>query len=229
VHYSMGGIPINTDGRVRSSATTLTEGFFSAGEAACVSVHGANRLGSNSLLECVVYGRRVGASIARYVQDRVLPTVDAGVYLQEAQGTIQGLLDRTGEYRINEIRTAYQDCMTEYCGVFRTEERMKQGLVELKALQEKAGRIQLQDRGQVWNAELIEAMEMRSLLLVGEVILTSALARRESRGSHYRDDFPTRDDRDFLHHSLVNVVEGGVVRSTMSVVIDMFEPMERKY
>jgi succinate dehydrogenase / fumarate reductase, flavoprotein subunit len=229
VHYSMGGIPINTDGRVRSSATTLTEGFFSAGEAACVSVHGANRLGSNSLLECVVYGRRVGASIARYVQDRVLPTVDAGVYLQEAQGTIQGLLDRTGEYRINEIRTAYQDCMTEYCGVFRTEERMKQGLVELKALQEKAERIQLQDRGQVWNAELIEAMEMRSLLLVGEVILTSALARRESRGSHYRDDFPTRDDRDFLHHSLVNVVEGAVVRSTMPVVIDMFEPMERKY
>jgi succinate dehydrogenase / fumarate reductase, flavoprotein subunit len=229
VHYSMGGIPINTDGRVRSSATTLTEGFFSAGEAACVSVHGANRLGSNSLLECVVYGRRVGASIARYVQDRVLPTVDAGVYLQEAQATIQGLLDRTGEYRINEIRTAYQDCMTEYCGVFRTEERMKQGLVKLKALQEKADRIQLQDRGQVWNAELIEAMEMRSLLLVGEVILTSALARRESRGSHYRDDFPTRDDRDFLHHSLVNIVEGAVVRSTMPVVIDMFEPMERKY
>jgi succinate dehydrogenase / fumarate reductase, flavoprotein subunit len=229
VHYSMGGIPINTDGRVRSSATSLTEGFFSAGEAACVSVHGANRLGSNSLLECVVYGRRVGASIARYVQDRVLPTVDAAVYLQEAQGTIQGLLDRTGEYRINEIRTAYQDCMTEYCGVFRTEERMKTGLLELKALQEKAERIQLQDRGQVWNAELIEAMEMRSLLLVGEVILTSALARRESRGSHYRDDFPTRDDRDFLHHSLVNVVEGVVVRSTMPVVIDMFEPMERKY
>jgi succinate dehydrogenase / fumarate reductase, flavoprotein subunit len=229
VHYSMGGIPINTEGRVRSSATSLTEGFFSAGEAACVSVHGANRLGSNSLLECVVYGRRVGAAIARYVQDRVLPTVDGAVHLQEAQGTIQGLLDRTGEYRINEIRTAYQDCMTEYCGVFRTEERMKMGLRELKVLQEKAERIQLQDRGQVWNAELIEAMEMRSLLLVGEVILTSALARRESRGSHYRDDFPTRDDRDFLHHSLVNVAGGEIVRSTMPVVIDMFEPMERKY
>jgi succinate dehydrogenase / fumarate reductase, flavoprotein subunit len=229
VHYSMGGIPINTDGRVRSSATGLTEGFFSAGEAACVSVHGANRLGSNSLLECVVYGRRVGASIARYVQDRQLPTVDAAVYLQEAQEMIQGLLDRTGEYRINEIRTAYQDCMTEYCGVFRTEARMKQGLAMLKALQEKAERIQLQDRGQVWNSELIEAMEMRSLLLVGEVILTSALARKESRGSHYRDDFPVRDDQGFLHHSLVNVVEGAVVRSTMPVVIDMFEPMERKY
>ncbi|NJM47091.1 MAG: succinate dehydrogenase/fumarate reductase flavoprotein subunit [Alkalinema sp. RU_4_3] len=229
VHYSMGGIPINTDGRVRSSATGLTEGFFAAGEAACVSVHGANRLGSNSLLECVVYGRRVGASIARYVQDRALPTVDAVVYLQEARETIQGLLDRTGEYRINEIRTAYQDCMTEYCGVFRTEERMQRGLLELKALQEKAERIQMQDRGQVWNAELIEAMELRSLLLVGEVILTSALARQESRGSHYRDDFPERDDRDFLHHSLVNIVEGAVVRSTMPVVIDMFEPMERKY
>jgi succinate dehydrogenase / fumarate reductase, flavoprotein subunit len=229
VHYSMGGIPINTDGRVRLSATGLTEGFFSAGEAACVSVHGANRLGSNSLLECVVYGRRVGASIARYVQDRRLPAVDAAVYLQEAQATIQGLLDGTGEYRINEIRTAYQDCMTEYCGVFRTEERMKRGLVALKALQEKAGRIQMQDRGQVWNGELIEAMELRSLLLVGEVILTSALARQESRGSHYRDDFPARDDQGFLHHSLVNIVEGAVVRSTMPVVIDMFEPMERKY
>lgn len=229
VHYSMGGIPINTDGRVRSSATTLTEGFFSAGEAACVSVHGANRLGSNSLLECVVYGRRVGAAIARYVQNRQLPTVAAEVYLQEARGTVQALLDRTGEYRIDQIRTAYQDCMTEYCGVFRTEERMREGLRQLKGLQEKVQRVQLQDRGHLWNSELVEAMELRSLLLVGEVILTSALARQESRGSHYRDDFPDRDDSGFLHHSLVQVQAGEIVRSTMPVVINQFEPMERKY
>jgi succinate dehydrogenase / fumarate reductase, flavoprotein subunit len=229
VHYSMGGIPTNTEGRVRSSATTLTEGFFAAGEAACLSVHGANRLGSNSLLECVVYGRRVGASIARYVQNRPWPTLDEGVYQTEARAMMQALMQNPGIYRIEEIRRAYQDCMTEYCGVFRSEETMKQGLVKLKEIQQQAQRIKLHDQGTVWNSELIEAMELQSLLLVGEVILTSAIERKESRGSHYREDYPERDDAHYLHHSLVHKVAGGVRRSTMPVVINLFEPKERKY
>ncbi|MGB3493416.1 MAG: succinate dehydrogenase/fumarate reductase flavoprotein subunit, partial [Elainellaceae cyanobacterium] len=124
VHYSMGGIPVNTDGQVRSSAEGLVEGFFAAGECACVSVHGANRLGSNSLLECVVYGKRTGAAIAQYVVNRKLPQIDEEPYLKEARDRIQSLLDQDGQHRINEVRQAYQDCMTDHCGVFRTESVM---------------------------------------------------------------------------------------------------------
>ncbi|MGL5035826.1 MAG: succinate dehydrogenase/fumarate reductase flavoprotein subunit, partial [Microcystaceae cyanobacterium] len=121
VHYCMGGIPVNTDGRVRKSATDLTEGFFAAGECACVSVHGGNRLGSNSLLECVVYGRRTGRAIADYVKTRSLPSLDPQVYLTETQTKIDGLLNQSGSLRISELRQEFQDCMTEHCGVFRTK------------------------------------------------------------------------------------------------------------
>jgi len=114
IHYCMGGIPVNTDGKVRSSGDDLVEGFFAAGESACVSVHGANRLGSNSLLECVVYGRRTGAAIAHFVQNRKLPSLQPELYIQEAEQQIQALLNQPGQYRIAEVRQAFQDCMTEH-------------------------------------------------------------------------------------------------------------------
>ncbi len=229
VHYSMGGIPVNTDGHVRRDAHSLVEGFFAAGETACVSVHGGNRLGSNSLLECVVYGRRTGATIARYVANQTLPKVDEAHYLQAAKTKIQNLLDQPGEYRINEIRQAFQDCMTEYCGVFRTEEQMQKGLAELQELKQKAERIYLDDKNACWNTELTEAIELKSLLTVGEVILTSALNRKESRGSHYREDYQDRDDTNFLKHTLAYHSAAGVKVETMPVVINQFEPQERKY
>lgn len=229
VHYSMGGIPVNTDGRVRSSATELTEGFFAAGETACVSVHGANRLGSNSLLECVVYGRRTGAAIAQYVSGRSLPTIHADRYLKEAQKTLQDLLDQPGEVRIDALRQAYQDCMTEHCGVFRTAEIMQEGFQQLKALQQQANRIYLDDKGKCWNTELVEALELRSLMRVGEIILASAINRKESRGSHFREDYPQRDDAQFLRHTLASYTGEGVLLSDMPVVINQFQPQERKY
>jgi succinate dehydrogenase / fumarate reductase, flavoprotein subunit len=229
VHYSMGGIPVNVDGRVRRDAHSLTEGFFSAGETACVSVHGANRLGSNSLLECVVYGRRTGAAIAAYVGDRQMPQVDEAKYLQAAKGQLQALLDHPGEYRINQVRQEFQDCMTQYCGVFRTAAIMQTGLQKLAEIKRKAERVRLDDRGTSWNTELIEAMELRSLLLVGEVILTSALNRKESRGSHYREDFEQRDDGNFLQHTLAYADAAGVRLEYMPVVVNRFEPQERKY
>ncbi len=229
VHYSMGGIPVNTDGRVRRDANSLVEGFFAAGETACVSVHGGNRLGSNSLLECVVYGRRTGAAIARYVADQTLPKVDEAHYLQAAKTKIQTLLDQPGEYRINEVRQAFQDCMTEYCGVFRTAERIQKGLTELQELKQKAERIYLDDKNACWNTELTEAIELRSLLTVGEVILTSALNRKESRGSHYREDYQARDDVQFLQHTLAYHSAAGVTIEGMPVVINQFQPQERKY
>lgn len=229
VHYSMGGIPTNINGQVRSSPDGLVEGFFAAGETACVSVHGANRLGSNSLLECVVYGRRTGATIAQYVQDRKFPHVDEPRYITEAQQKVQALLDKPGQYRIDQIRQAFQDCMTEYCGVFRSESLMQEGLEKLKAIRQQAESIYLDDKGILWNTELTEALELQSLLLVGEVILASALNRRESRGAHSREDYVDRDDPNFLKHTLAYYSPAGVEIRYMPVTMTRFEPQERKY
>jgi len=229
VHYSMGGIPVNTDGQVRRSADEVVDGFFAAGEAACVSVHGANRLGSNSLLECVVYGRRTGAKIAQYVQDRKLPELDERRYLTDTRSQLQALFDQSGTYRIAQIRQQYQDIMTEYCGVFRSEDVMKEGITKLKELQTRYDQIQLGDRGTEWNTEIIEAMELRSLMIVGEVILTSALNRKESRGSHAREDYSDRDDGNFLKHTLAYYSPAGIDLAYMPVNIRMFQPQERKY
>ncbi|EKQ67804.1 ubiquinone-dependent succinate dehydrogenase or fumarate reductase, flavoprotein subunit [Leptolyngbyaceae cyanobacterium JSC-12] len=229
VHYSMGGIPVNTDGRVRSSADDLVEGFFAAGEAACVSVHGANRLGSNSLLECVVYGRRTGAAIARYVQDRKLPDLNESRYLTETTNQLQGLLDQDGIYRIGQLRQQYQDTMTQYCGVFRSEAVMREGVTKLKELQQLYAQVRLDDKGKTWNTEIVEALELRSLMVVGEVILSSALNRRESRGAHSREDYPDRDDATFLKHTLAYYSAAGIDLAYMPVTINMFQPQERKY
>jgi succinate dehydrogenase / fumarate reductase flavoprotein subunit len=229
VHYSMGGIPVNTDGQVRSSAEDLVEGFFAAGEAACVSVHGANRLGSNSLLECVVYGRRTGAAIARYVQNRKLPDLDESRYLTEATNQIQALLDQDGGWRIAQLRQAYQDCMTDHCGVFRTEDVMREGIAKLRELQQHYSGVRLDDKGKLWNTEIIEALELRNLMVVGEIILTSALNRQESRGSHSREDFPDRDDAQFLKHTLAYYSPVGIDIAYKPVAITMFQPQERKY
>ncbi len=229
VHYCMGGIPVNTDGRVRLSADTLTEGFFSAGECSCVSVHGANRLGSNSLLECVVYGRRTGKSIAKYVEKRAFPVFNPDIYLQDAKEEITALLTKKGTIRIGQLRQQFQDCMTQHCGVFRTEATMREGIQQIGELKRKYEQIYLDDRGDCWNTELIEAWELQSLMVVGEIILTSALNRQESRGAHSREDFPQRDDQNFLQHTLAYYSPSGIDIDYMPVVIQDFTPVERKY
>jgi succinate dehydrogenase / fumarate reductase, flavoprotein subunit len=229
IHYCMGGIPVNIDCQVRSGADGVVEGFFSAGETSCVSVHGANRLGSNSLLECVVYGKRAGASIAQYVQNRKLPSIDEQKYINEAKQEIQDLLAQSGKLRINQVREAFQDCMTEYCGVFRTEELMQQGLEKLQEFQQQYSQIYLDDKGRDWNTELIEALELRSLLVVGKMIMTSANRRKESRGAHFREDFPQRDDSSFLRHTFAYYSAAGIDIQYVPVNLGMFEPQERKY
>ncbi|HEY9644307.1 MAG TPA: succinate dehydrogenase/fumarate reductase flavoprotein subunit [Coleofasciculaceae cyanobacterium] len=230
VHYSMGGIPTNTDGQVRSGiGDGLVPGFFAAGETACVSVHGANRLGSNSLLECVVYGKRTGAAIAQYVQNCKLPDIQEQPYLTQAQQQIQTLIDLPGQYRINEVRQAFQDCMTNHCGVFRTESVMQEGLEQLQGIRQKAQQIYLDEKGTVWNSELVEALELQSLLIVGEMILTGALNRQESRGAHCREDFPDRKDADFLKHTMAFYSPAGININYRPVAITQFEPKERKY
>ncbi len=229
VHYSMGGIPVNTDGQVRSGTEGLIDSFFAAGEAACVSVHGANRLGSNSLLECVVYGRRTGAAVAQFVQNRKLPLVDEDLHIREVQLQIQTLIQQPGKYRIAQIRQAFQDCMTQYCGAFRSENSMRQGLEVLQQLQQQSAQVYLDDKGSCWNTELIEALELQSLMIVGEIILTSACNRSESRGAHFREDYPQRDDANYLQHTMAYYSPAGIDLQYRPVNITLFEPQERKY
>jgi len=229
IHYCMGGIPVNTDGKVRSSGDDLVEGFFAAGESACVSVHGANRLGSNSLLECVVYGRRTGAAIAHFVQNRKLPSLQPELYIQEAEMQIQALLNQPGQYRIAEVRQAFQDCMTEHCGTFRSEEIMRSGLQQLQQLKVQSTQVYLDDKGKCWNTELIEALELRSIIVVGQMILASALNRQESRGAHFREDCPNRDDQNFLKHTMAYYSPAGIDLQYRPVAMTLFQPQERKY
>ncbi|CAD5975765.1 Succinate dehydrogenase flavoprotein subunit [Planktothrix tepida] len=229
VHYSMGGIPTNINGQVLSGIDSLVDGLFAAGEAACVSVHGANRLGSNSLLECVVYGKRTGAAIAEFVQNRKLPTLDEQRYLKEAQEQLQGLLDQSGDYRIGTLRQDFQDAMTAHCGVFRNDSVMREGLSLIQELQNRYQQIYLDDKGKCWNTELIEALELKSLMIVGNMILTSALNRQESRGAHSREDYPQRNDEQFLKHTLAYYSPAGIDLAYRPVQITLFEPQERKY
>ncbi|MEM7581052.1 MAG: succinate dehydrogenase/fumarate reductase flavoprotein subunit [Mastigocoleus sp.] len=229
IHYCMGGIPVNTNGQVYSSEENLVDGFFAAGESACVSVHGANRLGSNSLLECVVYGRRTGAAIADFVQKRKLPSVDAEKYIQAAEKQIQSLLDKSGNRRISSVREDFQDCMTEFCGVFRTEELMSQGCEKVQEIQKQYSNIYLDDKSKNWNTEIVEALELQNLMAVGQIIITSALNRRESRGAHFREDYSQRDDTNFLKHTMAYYSAAGIDIRYSEVNLNMFEPKERKY
>ncbi|NJL83476.1 MAG: succinate dehydrogenase/fumarate reductase flavoprotein subunit [Chloroflexaceae bacterium] len=228
-HYSMGGIPVNTDGQVRQSPDSLVAGLFAAGECACVSVHGANRLGSNSLLECVVFGRRTGAAIAQYVQDRKFPRFDGRAYHTGTRQRLNQLLNQHGTRRIAQVRQALQDCMSQYCGVFRSDATMREGLNQLAQLREQYGEIWLDDRDNCWNTELIEALELGNLMIVGEIILASALNRRESRGAHSREDFPKRDDPQFLKHTLAYYSPAGIDVHSLPVAVNRFPPQERNY
>jgi len=229
VHYCMGGIPVNTKGQVRSGPNGFIERLFAAGESACVSVHGANRLGSNSLLECVVYGRRTGLAIAQAVQGQSLPELDEQHYLQEAHQQLQALLEQTGPHRLAQVREAFQDCLTSHCGVFRQATVMAAGLEKIQALKQQVHQVRLDDRSGCWNTELIEALELRNLMVVGEIILTSALHRQESRGAHAREDYPQRDDGQFLHHTLAYYTPEQIQMGSLPVVVTHFEPQERKY
>jgi succinate dehydrogenase / fumarate reductase flavoprotein subunit len=229
VHYCMGGIPVNINGQVRSGSDGLIEGFFAAGETACVSVHGANRLGSNSLLDCIVFGKRTGATIAEYVQNRKMPTIDEYSYLKSAKEQINSLLNQEGSIRIGKLRQTVQDCMTEHCSVFRSEDVMRQGIDKLQSLKEQYQQVYLDDKGTDWNTEIVEALELRNLLVVAELILTSAINRQESRGAHSREDYTQRDDTNFLKHTMAYYSQAGIDLSYMPVSITMFEPQERKY
>jgi succinate dehydrogenase / fumarate reductase flavoprotein subunit len=207
-HYAMGGIPTDLDGRVLIDAKkNHLPGLYAAGEAACVSVHGANRLGTNSLTDLVVYGKVAGKHMAAYCKEaELLPLPEnAG---KDVMAQFDRLLNGQGKVKPYELRKAMQRTMTKNVSVFRTEETISQAIDDLQQLREEYQNIQIQDMGKQFNTDLLEAWELGCLLELAEVTAVSALARKESRGAHARDDYPERDDENWLKHTLCHSEDG---------------------
>lgn len=229
VHYSMGGIPTTINAEVLSGPKNIVKGLYAAGECACVSVHGANRLGCNSLLECVVFGKIAGTAMAKYIT--IVKALFSDIppkYQEETMAYCKNLRESEGTYRVAELREQLQQAMTQYCGIYRTESRLKKCLGIIESLEKKYSELKLDDHGLVFNTELIEAFELRSLLTVAATIVISALVRKESRGSHYRKDFKKRKDDQWLKHTLVYRYPKLTI-DFRPVVITNYQPAERTY
>jgi len=226
-HYLMGGIPTDTEGRVlQGESGTIAEGLYAVGECACVSVHGANRLGCNSLLDTLVFGRRCAVAMKEDILENE-NNVLTHEPLEKAREMIASLLDRKGSEKIDAVRRNMQSMMMDYCSVFRDEEGLKKGLESIRALKTRFNDVDIVDKGRRFNYELMEAVELGHQLDLAEVILLSALYRKESRGAHFRDDSPARDDKNFLKHTFV-FREGQEVRYK-PVAITRFQPETRVY
>jgi succinate dehydrogenase / fumarate reductase flavoprotein subunit len=229
-HYGMGGIPTDVDARVVVGENEdVVPGLYAAGECACVSVHGANRLGTNSLLDIVVFGRRGGLDMARYARESelaALPTRPEG----DAASLLEGLLATTGGDSMADIRDQLQEQMFDLAGVVREEEGLRKMQDLLGGLRERYARAVVQDKGRVYNTDLMEAWELGALLDCAETLVDAALARDESRGGHYREDHPLREDNRWLRHSLAYLEDDGSVRlEYKDVKMGPYELMERKY
>jgi succinate dehydrogenase / fumarate reductase flavoprotein subunit len=227
-HYAMGGIPTTIDGQVLRDNDTVIPGLYAAGECACVSVHGANRLGTNSLLDINVFGKRAGIAAAEYsqtVEQEELPENPAAL----VEGLIAGLRESTGTERVATLRTELQQTMDMNAAVYRTEGTLKQALSDVQALRERYRDVSVGDKGQRYNSDLLEAAELGFLLDLAEVLVTGALARTESRGGHAREDYPTRDDVNFMRHTMAYRTDGGIRLDYKPVVVTRYQPMERKY
>jgi succinate dehydrogenase / fumarate reductase flavoprotein subunit len=242
-HYAMGGIPTDCDGRVLraaahapAGAADTVPGLFAAGECACVSVHGANRLGTNSLVDLLVFGRRSGRAMAEFCARNDLEALSAGAG-GEAAGELIRLRQSRGPERVGALRAAMQRCMTENVGVQRIAQSLERALQTIRDLKNRYQKLGLADLGRKWNTEILEAFELGGLLDLAEVTAASALHRTESRGAHFREDFPRRDDANWLSHTLARRAAGsgagpvfdGILFDRRPVVITRFAPEAREY
>lgn len=229
-HYAMGGIPTTLWGQViRDEKNTVVPGLYAAGEAACVSLHGANRLGTNSLGDLVVFGRRAGIHAARFAKDADYHELTEE-HLGESRERIERLKRSTGKEKVATLRAELQQTMMDNASVFRTGELLSKQVEILKELMERYRHISLDDKGDAYNTELVEALELGYLLEVSEALVHSALNRTESRGAHAREDYPERDDRNWLKHTLAyKVADGKVAFHYKPVVLGRFEPKARTY
>jgi succinate dehydrogenase / fumarate reductase flavoprotein subunit len=232
-HYAMGGVPTTIDAEVLADNRAVVPGLYAAGEVACVSVHGANRLGTNSLLDINVFGRRAGAAAAEFAAHA------PWVGLPEAPETtvvrmLEDIRSRTGGERVATIRTALQETMDRNAQVYRTEASLKQAENDIAALKERFAHVVVQDKGRRFNTDLLEAVELGFLLDLAEVLVISARARNESRGGHFREDYQHRDDVNFMRHTMAYRAVGddgkvGVRLDYKPVVVTRYQPMERKF
>ncbi|NQX27096.1 succinate dehydrogenase flavoprotein subunit [Microbacteriaceae bacterium VKM Ac-2854] len=235
-HYAMGGIPTNNDAQVLSDNDTIVPGLYAAGECACVSVHGSNRLGTNSLLDINVFGKRSGNHAAAYSQ-----TVEFTPLPENPAGAIKDMLaqlrDSAGTERISAIRKELQDEMDKNAQVFRTDESLEKVTGTIQRLRDRYRNIAVQDKGKRFNTDLLEAVELGFLLDLAEVVVYSARNRKESRGGHMRDDYPKRDDENYMQHTMAYLSgdahssdAGDHIRLDWKPVrMTRYQPMERKY
>ncbi|MET7302812.1 succinate dehydrogenase flavoprotein subunit [Embleya sp. NPDC005575] len=232
-HYAMGGIPTNVEAEVLSDNTTVVPGLYAAGEVACVSVHGSNRLGTNSLLDINVFGRRAGIAAAQYATSHdfvELPEAPEATVVE----MIERLRDSAGTERVGAIRAEMQETMDANAGVYRTEETLKQALSDIKGLQKRYLDVSIQDKGKRYNTDLLEAIELGFLLDLAEVLVVGAQNRKESRGGHAREDFQARDDENYMKHTMAYREvdakgEHSIRLGYKPVVVTRYQPMERKY
>ncbi len=216
-HYQMGGVRTNQWGE------TDIPGLYAAGECACVSVHGANRLGGNSLLETIVFGRRAGVRAAEFV-GTVSPRTPSETSLRNEQERITRLMNHMGRERAWQLRDELGQVMAQNLGIFRTQKSMREAAEKIRELKARAMHLSLQDKGKVFNSELIQSLELFSLLDLAETIVAGALARQESRGAHYRSDFPQRDDVNWLKHTLAYRTPDGPRLEYAPVAVTRFPP-----
>ncbi len=232
-HYAMGGVPTTVHTEVLRSNTDVVGGLFAAGEVACVSVHGSNRLGTNSLLDINVFGKRAGVAAAAYAAEHELlelpeePAVEVVAELERI---------RTGEggENVAELRRTLQETMDADAQVFRTEESLTRALGTIDDLRRRYRSVSVQDKGTTFNTDLLEAVELGFLLDLARVVVVGALARQESRGGHFREDFPTRDDKGFMHHTMAYArptsgPDTEIRLEPRPVTVTRYQPMERKY
>src|SRR5208282_532499 len=223
-HYSMGGIEADIDGR------TKVENIWAAGEVACHSMHGANRLGCNSTAECLVWGGITGGEISKHLESGAkLSDVPEDKVREEEKRVFDSLLKRSGAENPAHIRRELRTLMDKHAGVYRTGESMQEGLDKIAGLKQRFLNITLQDKSRIYNTNLIQALETENMLELAEVLLFAGLARQESRGGHARTDFTKRDDEKFLGHSMVYYTGGKPRLGYKPVTITNWKPVERKY
>ena len=235
-HYAMGGIPTNIKAEVLADNDTVIPGLYAAGECACVSVHGSNRLGTNSLLDINVFGKRAGRYSVEYANDAEFPEMPKDP-AAEVRSMIQTALQADGGERLASIRKELQEEMDKNAQVFRTEQSLTDVAGTIHRLRERYKNIGIHDRGKRYNTDLLEAIELGFLLDIAEVVVASAKNRKESRGGHMRDDYPERDDENFMVHTMAYLtgdaksanVEDHISIDWKPVVITNYQPMERKY
>jgi succinate dehydrogenase / fumarate reductase flavoprotein subunit len=228
-HYTMGGIPTNKYGEVvLDDKATIFPGLYAAGECACVSVHGANRLGTNSLLDLVVFGKHAGLKAAEYAKQAKFEDLPQDPEA-EARSQFQTLRNASGKENSFDIGNEMKKVMFDKVGIYRNEKDMQSALEKIRELQERYKHVSMTDTGKVFNTELLNAWELGNLLDVAEIVTVSALNRKESRGGHSREDFPERDDANWLKHTLIRRKNGKLEIDYKPVTITKYQPKERVY